>query len=101
MGDLRQAAITLIEGMAVDPGNTHFAAELAELYHQIDPQSCAVRHAGRSVGLDLNCPLVHGHVCEAFHNVMQLYLQMSDRLSAARARNTAIHELGCPAEAFH
>jgi len=101
MGDLRQAAITLIEGMAVDPGNTHFAAGLAGLYQQIDPQSCAVRHAGGSIGLDLNCPLVHGHVCEAFHNVVRLYLQMSDRLAAARARNTAIRELGCPAEALH
>jgi tetratricopeptide (TPR) repeat protein len=100
MGDLRQAAITLIEAIAVDPGTTRFAGELVGLYSQIDPQSCAVRHAGGSVSLNLNCPLVHGHVCEAFHNVVQLFLQMSDRAAAARARSSAISELGCPPEPF-
>src|SRR5262249_49911594 len=58
IGDLRQSAVTLLEGLVVNTSHTKFASDLVELYRQIDPKGCAVRDAGGSAGLNVQCPLV-------------------------------------------
>jgi tetratricopeptide (TPR) repeat protein len=83
MGDPRRAAIALIEGLLVNKGNGKLAAELAELYRQTDPGSCAA-------SLDPACPLVHDQVCTAVRNVKQLYKRMGQE-------QMAVSEAGCPA----
>jgi tetratricopeptide (TPR) repeat protein len=94
MGDPQQAAIALMEGLAVDATHTQFISALVALYRRTDPQSCAIRTAGSSVGLNLDCPLVHTQLCTASRNVALLYPQ---KAQAARA---AIQALACPANPF-
>jgi tetratricopeptide (TPR) repeat protein len=100
LGDPQQAAITLIEGLGVDSSHTEFASELVSLYQQTEPQSCAVRNVGGSVGLNLDCPLVHSQLCTASRNVALLYRQMGEDPMAASTVRSAIGDLGCPVELF-
>ncbi len=100
MGDPQQAAITLMEGLVVDPSHTQFASELVNLYQQTEPRSCAVRYAGGSVSLNLDCPLVHSQLCTASRNVALLYRQKGQEPLAASTARSAIQDLGCPVELF-
>jgi hypothetical protein len=100
MGDLRQAAIALIEGVVADPGDPRFAPELVELYKQSDPQSCAIRNTGGAAGLNLSCPLVHDQVCAASRNMVRFFLQTGQPGPADRIRRSAVSDLACPAEPF-
>ena len=100
LGDPQQAAIALIEGLAIDSSHTQFASELVDLYQRTEPQSCAIRNVAGSVSLNLDCPLVHSQLCTASRNVALLYHQEGqDPLAAGTARG-AIGDLGCPAELF-
>ena len=97
-GQPRKAAITLLEGLIVDSTYTRFAAGLAPLYQQIDPNGCAVRRAGGAVNLNLDCPMVHDDVCTASGNVARAYRKMDQTSAADRTVRTAIQQLGCPAQ---
>jgi tetratricopeptide (TPR) repeat protein len=100
MGDPQQAAITLMEALGVDPSHTQFAAELVDLYQKTEPQTCAIRNVAGSVGLNLDCPLVHGQLCTASRNVALLYRQMNQEPMAVSTARSAIQDLGCPVELF-
>jgi tetratricopeptide (TPR) repeat protein len=100
LGDPQRAAITLMEGLGVDPTHTQFASELVDLYQQTEPQSCALRNAGGSVSLNIDCPLVHSQLCTASRNVAVLYRQRGQGAAAAGTVRSAIGDLGCPADLF-
>jgi tetratricopeptide (TPR) repeat protein len=100
MGNWRQGAVSLMEGLLVDPNYTRFAAGLVELYKQADPQGCAVRTAGSQTSLNVECPLVREDLCSASRNVAAFYLQINQREKALRTANTAMHDFGCPAALF-
>jgi tetratricopeptide (TPR) repeat protein len=100
LGDPQQAAITLFEGLALDPTHRQFASELADLYRRTEPASCAVRTTGGPLSLNLECPLVHGQLCTAFRNVALLYHQKGQDPLASRTVRSAMGELGCPVELF-
>jgi hypothetical protein len=100
LGDPRQAAIALIEGLAIDSSHTQFASELVDLYQRTEPQSCAIRNVAGSVSLNLDCPLVHSQLCTASRNVALLYHQKGQDPLAAGTVRGAIANLGCPAELF-
>jgi tetratricopeptide (TPR) repeat protein len=96
MGDPRQAAIVLIEGLLVDKSYTKLASELVELYRQTDLGSCALLNAGGALSVNPACPLVHDQVCAAFRNVQQLYMRMGQDPLAASTGQRAVSEAGCP-----
>jgi len=100
LGDPQQAAIALIEGLAIDSSHTQFAAELVDLYQRTEPQSCAVVNAGGSVSLNINCPLVHSQLCTASRNVALLYHQKGQDALVASTVRSAVGDLGCPAQLF-
>jgi len=100
MGDPRQAAITLMEGLAVDTSHSQFVSALVALYRRTEPQSCAIRNVGASVGLNLDCPLVHSQLCTASRNVALLYRQEGQEPFAAATVRNAVHDLGCPVDLF-
>jgi hypothetical protein len=100
MGDPQQAAITLMEGLGIDPSRTQFASELVDLYQRTEPQSCAIRNVGGSVSLNLDCPLVHSQLCTASRNVALTYHRQGRDSMAAGTVRSAIGDLGCPAELF-
>jgi hypothetical protein len=100
LGDPRQAAIALLEGFVVDPSRTQLVSELANLYRQTAPASCAIRTQGVNSTLDLKCPMVHEEVCAASRNVVLLDQQRGRNDLASGVRLSAIRNLGCPAAMF-
>jgi hypothetical protein len=95
-----EAAISLLEGLAVDSTQTRLASEVTELYQEAAPQSCALNRTGAGVSLNVTCPLVHTELCTASHNVVEMFTQMRDPVSAGVTAQNAVRGFGCPAEMF-
>ena len=91
------AAIALMEGQVMYPENQAFASELLDLYQKW-PASCAVNRTGGAAGLNIDCPLVHDHLCAGARRVSELYQRRGRAVEAERTRNTAVQSLGCPAQ---
>jgi protein O-mannosyl-transferase len=104
MGDARQAAISLIEGVtagATDTAdNRKLAAELVALYRETEPQSCAVVDSGGAPNVNLECPLVREEVCMAARNMARVYTQTGHGTEAEQTKKGAIGGMGCAAELF-
>ena len=96
LGDSRQAAIALMEGLSIDTTQTQLAAKLVDLYQRTQPRSCAVRETGGLRAVDMDCPLVKEHLCAALANVSRLYAEVGKR-EDARAAGLARSGMGCPA----
>jgi tetratricopeptide (TPR) repeat protein len=94
-GDLRQAAMALLEAMAVDPNGGALAPTVVELYGQYDPLGCSVTREGVRPSLNTGCPLVHGDICAASRNVIANYRRQGRPFEADSARKTAELDLGC------
>jgi 4-amino-4-deoxy-L-arabinose transferase-like glycosyltransferase len=94
-GDPRKAAMALVEALAVDPKRTELYSPLVELYGQIDPQGCAVTRQNGTLGLNPDCPLVHGDICAASRNVIGNYLRRGQQFEAAYSRRIAEQDLAC------
>jgi tetratricopeptide (TPR) repeat protein len=97
-GETRQAAMALVEALAVDSSRMRLASKLVELYSEIDPKGCSVSKEGGTEGLNVDCPLVHGDICTASRNVAATYTRTWQHEHAAAIRRTAIQELGCAPE---
>ena len=65
---------------------------------EIDPRGCAVSREGGTMGLNVECPLVHGDICRASRNVAATYVRTWQHAQAAAIRRTAIQDLGCAPE---
>ena len=100
MGQPEQAAISLLEGLAVDSSQTGLLSQVAQLYQETEPQSCALDRGAAGVSLNLNCPLVHRELCTASHNVAEMFTAMGDPASASAAAQKAVRSWGCPAGMF-
>jgi tetratricopeptide (TPR) repeat protein len=96
-GDLRKAALALVEAMSVDSSRTQLTSKLVELYAEIDPRGCAINRRGGAASLNLDCPLVHGDLCTASRNVTGHFLRRGQKVEAAAIRRIAVQELGCEA----
>jgi hypothetical protein len=94
-GDLRKAALALVEALAVDPSRIELASKLVEIYGQIDPQGCSVTRQGGAASLNPDCPLVHGDICAASRNVIGNYLRRGQQFEADSIRRVAGQDLGC------
>ena len=100
LGDNDGAAIALMEGLVLKPEATGLAASLVTLYREANPGSCAIAASAGASGIDLACPLVHGHLCAASRNVAMAYQSRGRAGKAAATARTAIAEFGCPASQF-
>jgi hypothetical protein len=100
MGQPEQAAIGLLEGLAVDSSQTGLVSQVAQLYQETEPQSCALDRGAAGASLNLNCPLVHRELCTASHNVVEMFAAMRDPASASAAAQNAVRSWGCPAGMF-
>lgn len=98
MGDRDAAAVALMQGLVLNPGSAKLPSELAALYRNTAPGSCALGASGNSI--DLQCPVVHTHLCTASRNVAAAYAANGQRTKAAATARTAVQELGCPAQMF-
>jgi tetratricopeptide (TPR) repeat protein len=101
MGNADQAAIALMEGVAMGVDfQSRLASELVELYRRTAPRSCGIAESGGSVNLNVGCPAVHNQLCPAYRNAVAGLGQLRRDADAAATRQTAIATLGCPAEMF-
>ena len=94
LGDLHKAALSMMEGLLVDPGYPRFAPGMVEFYQKLDPQGCAVRNTGK-LSINLECPLVHNDICTASRNVADIYIGLNQRAKAGQIVHTAVNDLGC------
>ena len=97
-GDLRKAAVALVEALAVDSSRAQLTPKLVELYAKIDPEGCAVSRENFTPSLNVDCPLVHGDICAASRNVALSYMRTGQHVESAAIRRTAIEDLGCAPE---
>jgi tetratricopeptide (TPR) repeat protein len=97
-GELRKAAMALVEALAVDSKRVRLNGKLVELYGKIDPQGCSISHEGGQLSLNIECPLVHGDICTASRNVAAGYDRGGMSSDAAFIRGVALRDLGCAAE---
>jgi hypothetical protein len=100
LGDSDQAAVALLEGMILDRDSQRLAAGIVQLYRATAPQSCAVEFRGGNYSFKIQCPLVHGHVCQAAHNVAAAYRDSGSTDQATATAQFGIGGLGCPASLF-
>ena|SRR5206468_12501383 len=92
--DDARAAVALLEGLVIDPGQQAFAAKLANVYRGMPEAGCAV---GQN-GLNLECPQVRANLCEATSKVRELYARRGQTGDAEKIRTTAVRSFGCPAQ---
>jgi tetratricopeptide (TPR) repeat protein len=90
------AAISLLEGLAVYAGRSDLVNQLTQLYQAAAPDSCALNRTPAGVTVNLNCPLVHGQLCAASHNMVEMFTQMRDSSSAGAIAQNAVQNYGCP-----
>jgi hypothetical protein len=100
LGDRDGTAIALMEGVVLKPEATRLVASLLAVYRDSYPASCAIAQSAGGSSIDLACPLVHRHLCTASHNVASAFRSHGRLAKAAATANTAIAEIGCPAELF-
>ena len=100
MGDRDGTAIALMEGMVLNPDAGELAGSLVKVYQEFHPESCAVGQTGAARSINLECRLVHDHLCVASRNVAVAYQSHGRVKKAAETANTAITQLGCPASLF-
>jgi tetratricopeptide (TPR) repeat protein len=94
-GDPRNAALALVEALAVDPSRIQLTSKLVDLYGGVDPAGCAVDRRSNPPGLNVECPLVHADICAASRNVAGTYLRRGQLFEAGAIRRVAVEELGC------
>ena len=90
------AAISLLEGIAVYSGQPSLVSALTRLYQATAPESCALTRTASGVTLNPNCPMVHTQLCTASHNMVEMFLQMRDTSSAGAIAQSAARNYGCP-----
>ena len=100
LGDRDGAAVSLLEGIVLDPGASRLAALLVNVYQDLRPDSCAVTQQGGSYSIDMQCPLVHHQLCAAAANVARQNAQHGRQVGAARAAQIGVSQFACPASMF-
>jgi tetratricopeptide (TPR) repeat protein len=95
-----EAAISLLEGVAVYSTQAGLVSALTRLYQETAPESCALSRTAAGVTLNWNCPEVRTQLCTAAHNVVEMFTQMRDPSSAGATAQNAVRNYGCPATMF-
>jgi len=90
-----QAAVSLLEGIAVYSGQPALINGLTQLYQMTAPESCALNRTSAGATVNLNCPLVHGQLCTASRNMAEMFTAMHDPASAGAIAQNAARNYGC------
>ena len=90
--DWEPAAITLLQAFAIAGPNAVLPSLLA-VYARLPGGECA---AAAGPTLNLQCPLVHAHACQAYAELASIFLAAKLEPSARHVREQAVRYLGCP-----
>jgi hypothetical protein len=91
-----QAAISLLEGIALYSTQPALVSALTQLYQINPPQICALNRTAAGVTPNWNCPEVHTQLCAASRNMVEMFTQMHDAASAGSIAQNAAQNFGCP-----
>ncbi len=91
-----QAAVSLLEGIAVYSTQPALVSALTRLYQATAPQSCALNRTATGATPNWNCPQVHTQICTASRNMEQMFTGMHDAASAGSIAQNAAQNFGCP-----
>ena len=98
-GQWERGAIVLIQEL-VGASQPQLLAELVDLYRKAAPTGCAVRGTGEAAQINMDCPLVHGHVCTASQELAGQFRRNGQPGKAEAVARSAVQDLACPAEMF-
>lgn len=100
LGEPRQAAVTMLEGLTLAPTRPDFVESLARLYREFDPGGCALRIREHAVAIDVTCPIVHQQMCAGMAELAGLFAQAKDLVRRAEIAREANMQ-GCPTGGRH
>jgi tetratricopeptide (TPR) repeat protein len=100
LGDPDRPAVALLEGMFIDPRSQRLADALIQFYRHTVPLTCAVLNKGGHFSFNPECPLVHGHICQAAQNVAATYRDFGKMDKAIATTQAAISGYGCSSSLF-
>ncbi|HVM60216.1 MAG TPA: DUF1736 domain-containing protein [Verrucomicrobiae bacterium] len=99
----QEAAVTLLEALLLDSNRTQALRLLADIYRQIDKEGCAVIANQGEPRLNLDCTIVHNHICSAYYGLIQTFLETRDpdlHQKAVDAASNAERTYHCPPDIF-
>lgn len=99
-GRTEEAAISLMQTLLLDSGKTQAMQLLVNLYRQIDHDGCAVIMVEGQPHFNMNCPIVHDHMCSAYQGLVQVFLETKQYDLAKRTEDNAVQTYHCHRRAF-
>ncbi len=99
LGGNEAAIISLLQAFIINPARDDVQRGLFAAYQQLAPDSCAFSPNNGAYRLDENCPLVRRHICQAFDDLVAIFLKAGRQTEADAARETATHTHGCALQA--
>ena len=102
-GRNEEAAITLLQALLLDGNRQEALRYLVEIYKQIDRDGCALIFSpGHPVAqLNADCALVKTHICRAYANLNQTFLDAKQPALAKQTRDNALNTYKCDAALFN
>jgi hypothetical protein len=94
------AAVALVQALALDPRRQEPRRLLADVYARLDPGGCALVAADGPLRLDPSCPRVQADLCRAYEGLFVLHLDAKQAALADRFAERAVSDYGCPADGF-
>ena len=99
-GHAEDAVIPLVQALLLDSGRTQAMQLLVEIYRQIDHEGCAVIMLQGQPRLNVDCPIVHNHICTAYFGLVQVLLETKQYDLAKRTEANALRTYHCHRPAF-
>jgi tetratricopeptide (TPR) repeat protein len=96
-GRAEDAAVPLLQAIALDSHRDAAWQLLFDVYRRIDPAGCALAGTTDHPSLDRRCPLVHAHLCTAYAQLAAMYRGARQEALAAQLDAAASRAYGCPA----
>ena len=97
---LDRAAVSLIEATLLNPGHAESWRTLERVYGLLAPAPAAVVESGGARALNMEHPLVPGHVRRACADLVRQLAEAGLRDDSVRWRQRAIDEFGMPPDGF-
>jgi len=99
-GHAEEAGISLLQALLLDSGRTQALRLLVDIYRQIDHEGCAVTMDSGQPRLNLDCAIVHNHICSAYYGLVQVFLETKQPDLARQTKQNALQNYHCPSEPF-
>jgi tetratricopeptide (TPR) repeat protein len=102
-GRAEDAAIALLQTLLIDSNRADALHTLVQIYRQIDHEGCALDYSSTQSDPKLNarCPLILNHICGAYLQLVQVFLETKNAAMAQQTKQNALRNYPCPAEPFN